>query len=423
MNHLFVHHVELPSGGRGHLWLENGKIKAVGTDLSPPPGVPVEDGHGWLALPGAIDPHVHFRQPGGEHKETLLTGSAAALKGGVTTAADMPNTNPHTTTLAHVEQKAALSQGAGVNLLFNLGAEPGSLEQLPLAAAHPQVKALKIYLGPSTGTGGVKADFADEVFALAARLNKPVMVHAEDPEIIRQQSALHPHDVFHHHLIRSLEAELSAVTRALELAARHGTRLYLCHITSAQAVALAQAHPARDRVMVEACPHHLLLSVEGMADPVPNRFKVNPPLRPEALRAELWSKLAAGIDVLGSDHAPHTLAEKEQPYDLAPSGMPGVEYLLPLALNEWAQGTFSLERLMDLTSGNAARFLGLNKGKLAPGFDADLVLVDTHRRWRVGEDGDRPASLCGWTPYQGRVIRGRVERTLVGGVIVYRAPA
>jgi dihydroorotase len=163
----------------------------------------------------------------------------------------------------------------------------------------------------------------------------------------------------------------------------------------------------------------LLLAAEDIGPPLENRFKVNPPLRSEAARAALFARLPAGIDGLASDHAPHTLAEKQAPYDEAPSGIPGVEYLFPLALDWWRRGTLTLERLLALTSGNAARWFGLNKGRLAVGADADLVLVDPDARWRIGEGDDRVASLCGWTVYAGRELLGRPELTVVGGRIAY----
>jgi dihydroorotase len=152
---------------------------------------------------------------------------------------------------------------------------------------------------------------------------------------------------------------------------------------------------------------------------VENRYKVNPPLRSEAERAELFARLGEGIDGLGSDHAPHTLAEKQAPYDRAPSGIPGVEYLFPLAVDWWRRGVISLERLLALTSGNAARWFGLPKGSLAPGADADLVLVQPDARWRVAQGDDAVASLCGWTVYEGRELLGRPEVTVVAGRVVY----
>ena len=419
MSNLLIRNLRFPKGESGHLRIEDGLIVECGAGVEIPAEGDVLDGRGLLVLPGAIDMHVHFRTPGGEHKETLLTGARAAVKGGTTTCGDMPNTSPRTTTLAALEDKIAKAEGAPANMLFNFGAEPDNLEQVREAAGHPAVKALKIYMGPSTGQGGLAPRDVEAHFRNAAELDLPIMVHAEDLEQIEANSGRFPHDVFHHHRLRSAEGERAAVVQAIAWAERYGVRLYLAHCTMADAVTLAAQSASRDRIFVEVCPHHLTIPVESVAAPMENRFKVNPPLRTEAEREALFSCLAEGIDGLGSDHAPHTLEEKDAPYDDAPSGIPGVEYLFPLAL-DWLQGgAYGLERMIDLTSANVARFFGLNKGELAPGRDADLVLVDEKARWRIGEEDDQVASKCGWTVYQGRPVTGRVRVTLVGGKVVF----
>ncbi|MBI4083367.1 MAG: dihydroorotase family protein [Candidatus Lambdaproteobacteria bacterium] len=426
MSDLFLHDVRLPSGERAALELRGGIIRSIhasgsgGPGLPAPADLPREDGRGLLVLPGAIDMHVHFRQPGGEHKETLLTGARAAVKGGTTTCGDMPNTSPHTTTLAALAQKAALAAEAPCHLLFNFGAAPENLLDVRQAAATPWVRALKIYMGPSTGHGGLAPEHTEAHFRQAGRMGLPVMVHAEHIESIAAAEGRFPHDARHHADLRSIEAELTAVHEALRMARDHGTKLHLCHVTSARVLDLVEASGIRERVFVEVCPHHLLLSTADIHGPVENRYKVNPPLRPEPERAALLAALAARIDGLASDHAPHTLAEKRLPYDEAPSGIPGVEYVLPFALAWWAEGRYDLARLIALTSGNVARFLGLNRGALEPGREADLVLVDPDARWTLGAGDDRVASKCGWTLYAGTPLRGRPLVTLVGGRVVYR---
>jgi dihydroorotase len=260
---------------------------------------------------------------------------------------------------------------------------------------------------------------ASQVFRLAAELDVPVMVHAEDIGTIERAAARYPHDVYHHDSLRPLQAELTAVDQALALAEEHGARLYICHVTSAKVLERVEASGIRGSVFVEVCPHHLLLSTQSIASPLENRYKVNPPLREEAERAALFAELTRRIDGLGSDHAPHTLGEKGHGYDEAPSGIPGVEYLLPLAVDWWRRGVFDLDRLVALTSGNVARFLGLSKGVLQPGADADLVLIDPERHWILGKDGDAVRSKCGWSPYLGRALRGRPEVTICGGRVVY----
>ncbi len=419
MSDLLIRDVRLPDGVQGDVLIRAGRIARIGPALDAPADAPVLQGRGRLVLPGAIDMHVHFRTPGGEHKETLLSGARAAVKGGTTSCADMPNTSPRTTTLAALEQKASLARGALANLYFNFGAEPDNLDEVRKAASHPAVKALKIYMGPSTGQGGLAPAAAEAHFRLAAELGLAVMVHAEDLAQIEANAALYPHDVRHHHLLRSSAGELAAVRTALRWASTYGTRLYLAHCTLADVVRLAEDNGMRERVFLEACPHHLLLSVEEIASPAENRYKVNPPLRTDAERAALFSLLRDGIDGLGSDHAPHTLAEKEAPYEEAPSGIPGVEYLLPLALHWWREGEIGLARLIDLTSAHAARYFGLNKGRLEPGYDADLVLVEPDARWTIARGDDRVASKCDWTLYAGRSVRARPMVTIVAGRVVY----
>lgn len=418
---LIIKGIRLPSGESSDILVGGGLIREVGPGLTAPEGAGRLEGGGRLALPACIDMHVHFRTPGGEHKETLLSGAEAAAKGGVATCADMPNTTPPTTTMERLRSKMALAGGAAANLLYNFGCEPDNLEQVALAAAEPQVKALKIYLGPTTGIGGLAPAAVEAHFRQAARLDLPVIVHAEDMESIAAAQGAFPHDVEHHCQLRSLEAELKGASQALGLAKSHGVRLYLAHCTSARVLELVRESGLGERALAEVCPHHLLLSTADIAPPAENRFKVNPPLRPPDEREALFAQLAQGVGCLGSDHAPHLMEEKERPYGEAPSGMPGVEYLLPIALNWWREGVITLERLIELTSARAARFFGLNKGLLEAGRDADIVLISPESQWRIGEGSDRIASRCRWSPYQGMAIRGRPEVTIAGGRITYPA--
>ena len=421
MANLLLQNIHILNSDATDLRIDDGKITELGQNLPVPEGTQVLDANGMLALPGAIDMHVHFRTPGGEHKETLLSGADAAVKGGVTTVADMPNTSPPTTTLERLEQKVSLAQGAKANMLYNFGADSSNLEEVRRAAKREDVRAIKIYVGPSTGVGGLAPDAVEAHFRQAAELNLPVIVHAEDMDIITANAPRYPHDVHHHTDLRALEAELRAVEQVLQLAKIYPIQLYVAHTTSAGVIERVEQSGLEERVMVEVCPHHLVLSTEDIQSPIENRFKVNPPVRRPAEQIALLEALGR-VGCLGSDHAPHTLQEKEAPYDQAPSGMPGVEYLLPFALTWWAEGKIDSHQLVELTSTRAANFFGMNKGKLEPGFDADIVLVDTEKVWRVGEGIDRITSKCGWSPYVGREMRGLPVVTIVGGREVYRAP-
>ena len=422
MSDLLIKNVMLPDGGQGGVWVRDGRIAALGADAerAATPDAPALDGAGAVVLPGAIDMHVHFRTPGGEHKETLLTGARAAAKGGVTTCADMPNTNPRTTTMQALREKMALAEGAASNLLYNFGAEPGNLEEVRQAAADDRVRALKIYMGPSTGQGGLAPDAVEAHFRQAAEIGLPVMVHAEDLERINHNDALHPHDAHHHHMLRDKEGELQAIGQAIGWAKKYGVQLYLAHVTLPGAVPMAEESGIRDQIYIEVCPHHLVLAVEEIAAPLENRYKVNPPLRERAERDALFAMLCEGrLDGIGSDHAPHTLAEKDAPYDSAPSGIPGVEYLFPMAITWWLQGRFDQTRLVDVTSANASRYFKLNKGAVAVGRDADLVLVQPDARWEIGRGDDRVWSKCGWTLYEGMPMQGAITHTLVMGRVAH----
>jgi len=419
MSGLLLTNIRLPDGSGDSLLIEQGRIAAVGRALQAPPQTPRRDGGGLLALPAAIDWHVHFREPGGEHKETLWSGSRAAVKGGVATCGDMPNTVPATASLAALEDKAERARGCPATLYFHFGAEPNNLADVREAARHPCVKALKVFMGPSTGHGGLAPEHVEAHLRNAADAGLPVIVHAEDLDLIRAQSGRHPPLAARHGDLRPLQAELAAVRQALALAARYPVKLCIAHTTSVQVVEAVMASGLQDRVFLEVAAHHLVLAAERIAPPEDNRFKVNPPLRPESERAALFSRLRSGIDGLGSDHAPHTLREKALGYAEAPSGIPGVEYQFSLALTWWRSGGLDLQLLVDLTSANVARFFGLNKGALRPGYDADVVLVDPGARWTIGEDGDTVASRCGWTLYTGMGMQGRVEVTIAAGRIVW----
>jgi dihydroorotase len=410
--------VRLPNGQPSDVLLRDGIIARIGRGIESA-GASLVHGKGRWVLPAGIDFHVHFRTPGASYKESLFTGSRAAVKGGIATCGDMPNTQPPTTVFERLEAKVGLTSDLPAQVYCHFGAEPDNFAEVRYAARHPKCKAIKVFIGPSTGHGGLAPATVESHFRNAADLDLPVIVHAEDIDLINAAHSRFPHDARHHSDLRPLEAELSAVRFALSLAKKYPVRLTIAHSTSAEVIELAEQSGIRDRVFVEVTPHHLVLTSEHIVPADDNRFKVNPPLRPESVRGLLAARLVSGIDGLGSDHAPHTLAEKGQPYDAAPSGIPGVEYQMPLAISWWREGKITIDRLIELTSGGVARFYGLNKGRVAEGADADLILVSPDETWTVGRGDDAVASQCGYSLYEGLALKGRIEMTLVAGQIAW----
>jgi dihydroorotase len=410
--------VRLPSGIEADVLVNSGRIVRIAPQIADATAETIS-GAGRLLLPAGIDFHVHFRTPGAMHKESLFSGARAAVKGGIAVCGDMPNTQPPTTTWSLLEEKIALCEGLPARVYCHFGAEANNLAEVRRAAQSPYCKALKIFMGPSTGHGGLAPAEVEAHFRNCADIDLPVIVHAEDIDRIHAMAGQFPHDARHHGDLRPLEAELSAVRLALDLARRYPVRLCIAHTTSARVVEMAERSGIRERLFVEVAPHHILLSSDQIPDLDANLYKVNPPLRIEGERAALAARLENGIDGLGSDHAPHTLAEKRQSYELAPSGIPGVEYQMPLAISWWREGRISLERLIDITSGAAARFFRLPGGRISEGAEANLILVNPDAEWIVGSGDDQVASRCGYSLYAGLKLKGRVELTMVDGHIVW----
>lgn len=375
-----------PQGvAQGDVLIEGETIAAIGPALPRAEATHVVDADGLLVLPGLVDPHVHLREPGGEHKEDLTSGTAAALAGGFTAVLAMPNTNPPLTNRAALKNVTRLAQAkACCDVGFFVGATADNADE---AAALHQAVGLKIYMEATTGDLLVNDPAALTTHFATYPAGRPLAVHAE--------------------------GEMLAL--ALELADRFRRRLHVCHVSTG--ADLAQILAARRRgvaVTCEVTPHHLFLSTADLAELGP-LGEVKPPLRPPADGAALWAGLGE-IDCLASDHAPHTLAEKHgaQP----PAGLPGLETALPLLLTAAAEGKLTLEELVQRMAEAPARIYGLTgKGRLAPGCDGDLVLVDPAARWRLGE---RPFHThCGWSPYAGRAVQGRVEAVFLRGRLAY----
>jgi len=372
---------------------------------------------GLHVLPGIIDSHVHFREPGLEHKEDLSSGSRGAVLGGVTAVVEMPNTVPPTTSPEALLDKLDRASGrVFCDIGFFAGATPGNVGRLAELESSPGCAGIKLFMGRSTGGLLVDSDAAIRDVLRAA--TRRVAVHAEDEARLVEREQLRGSDPARHPVWRDAESARLATERVLRLAIETGCRLHLLHVTTAEELELLARH--RDVASVEVTPQHLLLSAPDCYRELGSRAQMNPPIREERHARALWEGvLGKRVDTIASDHAPHTLEEKARPYPESPSGMPGVQTLLPLMLDAANAGRIGLERVAELCSAGPARVLGLRgKGRLEVGADADLTVVDMART-RVLEDG-WIASRCGWTPFAGRRLRGWPRLTILAGRVVAR---
>lgn len=377
------------------------------------------EGRILTVLPALIDPHVHFRVPGGEHKEDWKHAACAALRGGVTTVCEMPNNNPPCTTLERLIEKKKLIeaqlQEADIPLRYQLyfGADKAHLDQITLVKR--MCPALKIFMGCSTGGLVIDTDEElDAAFRLAKEAGMLVAVHAEDEALLqvakqRYSGAGAGSDIGFalHSKFRPKEAAIRAVEKALALCARHHVPLYVLHMSTQEELELVrQAKKAGLPVYAEVTTHHLFLSENDYA--LYGGFvQMNPPLRTVDDQEALWEGIRDGtIDTLGTDHAPHTIEEKKLPFGKAPSGIPGVETLLPLMLDAVAQGRLGLKRLMELVRFNSEKIFKLTSHD-------DMVLVDLELEKEV--IAEELASKCGWSPYCGRLLKGWPMYTILKG--------
>jgi dihydroorotase (multifunctional complex type) len=390
--------------------IRNETIAAVGPRPKAPSGTRIVDAEGLLVFPGLIDPHVHLREPGGEHKEDFLSGTRAALAGGFTTVLAMPNTSPALTDRETLVQARELAASKAVcDVGFFVGATTDNTEQ---AAELEGAVGLKLYMGSSTGNLLV-ADLAGQA-AHFERYPGVVSVHAEDEEAVDYFRA-RAHFATHGQRRPPLCATL-AVSRALALAERFDTRLHICHVTTTHEIALIRDAKARGvNVTCEVTPHHLLLTSEDETR-LGALGQMNPPLRAQEDVDALWDNLRI-IDCIATDHAPHTLEEKRGP--APPSGVPGLETALALMLTAVQEGKLGLGEVAALMAREPARIFGLTrKGHVAPGYDADLTLVDAaEAEWIIGEQPLQ--TKCGWSPFEGRRVKGRVKRVFLRGEEVY----
>jgi dihydroorotase len=404
----------LPSGTRRASVLVEGD-RIVGID--PPATARVDeriDATGLHLLPGVIDDQVHFRDPGLTHKEDLHTGSLACAKGGVTTFLEMPNTKPTTTSVAALHDKLALAASkCVVNYGFYIGATADNVAELQAAQRTP---GIKIFIGSSTGNMLVDEQAALE--RIFAETTLPICAHCEDESTVRANTARLDggRDVSDHSLIRDHAAAVIATRRAMELAARHRHRFHVLHVSTAEECELLRDH--HNLVTAEACPHHLLFHVDDYAR-LGTRVQMNPSIKTAADNAALWAALRDGrIQVIATDHAPHTLEEKAQPYPKSPSGLPAVENSLALMLNSVHEGRCTLEQVVRWMCDAPARVWDVvGKGRIAEGYDADLVLLDLNKRATIRDEEQVTKSR--WSPWHGVTLTGWPVRTWVMGRTVF----
>lgn len=403
-----------------HLGVAAGRIVWMGGNRTGAPSArEVLDVTGLHVLPGVIDPQVHFREPGGEHKEDLETGTRAAVLGGVTTILEMPNTEPPTTTTAALAEKLGRAAGrAWCDHAFFVGARPDNLDDLGALEALPGCAGVKVFMGKSTG--GLLVDTEEGLERTLRSGRRRVAVHAEDEARLRERAdiARKSGDVRDHPVWRDAESAFLATERLLRVARRTGRRVHVLHVTTREELPLLSAH--RDVATFETTPQHLTLSAPECYERLGTLAQMNPPIRSAEHREALWEAVRSGLlDAIGSDHAPHTREEKARPYPESPSGMTGVQTLVPVLLDHVNAGRLSLERFVDLTSAGPARVYGIvRKGRIAPGYDADFTIVDLGTRRRVEESWI--ASRCGWSPFAGAEFTGWPRLTILRGQIVMR---
>jgi dihydroorotase len=374
----------------------------------------VIDGTGLHLLPGLIDDQVHFREPGLTHKEDLQTATKACAKGGVTTFLDMPNTRPSTVSQERLEQKLEIAAAKClVNFGFYIGATEENLDELKRAHRTP---GIKIFMGSSTGE--LLVDDQEALERIFAQTTLPIAAHCEDETTIRANARRlgTPTSVADHSRIRDERAAVIATRRAVDLAFRHRHRLHVLHVSTGAEIALVAAHG--NLITAEACPHHLLLNVDDY-DRLGTRGQVNPSLKTIEDNHKLWQALREGrLQVIATDHAPHTRHEKGQPYPDSPSGIPAVENALALMLDQVHRGRCTLEQVVRWMCDAPARVWDIvGKGRIAVGYDADLVLVDLERKMEVRDE--LQLTKCGWTPWHGMVLTGWPVRTWVLGQQVF----
>ena len=397
----------------------SGRIAAIGLDDTAKAAETI-DCRGLHILPGLIDPQVHFREPGLTHKEDLEHGMKAAALGGITAIFEMPNTKPLTTTPEALQGKLdSAAQGGWTDYAFYFGGTAANALQLPDWENLPGSCGVKIFMGSSTGDLLCASDA--EIASVLKNGRRIVAVHAEDEMMMIENKKTilgESTDVRMHPVWRSVESCVSATTRLLRLAREARRRVHVLHISTAEEMEILKDH--RDIASVEVLANHLTFHAPDCYANLGTRAQQNPPIREKHHQDALWKAIQDGlVDILASDHAPHTLEEKANTYPHSPSGTPGVQTLLPVMLDHVNQGRLTLERLADLMAEGPHRIHQIaGKGRIARGYDADFTIVDLKARHTI--TNAEQASKCGWTPFDGVSVTGMPVMTIIRGHLVMR---
>jgi dihydroorotase len=402
-----------------HVGVKDGKIRYLGNENAP--AAQIIDAKGLHLLPGIIDSQVHFREPGMIQKEDLGTGTKAAALGGVTSIFDMPNTIPATTTPELLNDKLKrAAEKAWVNHAFFGGASHENVEQLAELEKLPHCPGIKVFMGSSTGSLLVEDDpTLERIFRTGFRR---LIFHSEDEARLRERKhiALDSKDVRNHPVWRDELTALLSTQRLIALAEKTKRPAHVLHVTTAEEMALLKKKKDKKfgLLTVEVLPQHLTLAAPECYERLGTLAQQNPPIRDQKHQDALWKAVLDGtVDVMGSDHAPHTLEEKSRVYPSSPSGMPGVQTMLPIMLNHVYQGRLPLSRLVELLCENPRHVFGCkSKGRIAMGLDADLTLVDLKKTKTI--ENKWIASRCGWTPFDGMKVIGWPVATFVNGIPV-----
>ena len=404
--------------GMADVGVIDGKIAFIG-DLSQASAGEVFDATGLTVLPGVIDTQVHFREPGLEWKEDLETGSRAAALGGVVAVFEMPNTNPNTTDPDTMADKLARARDRmWTDHAFYVGGTHENADYLGELERLPGCCGVKVFMGASTGDLLIADD--EGVRKVLSNVRRRATFHSEDEyRLVERRSLARTGDWTSHPEVRDAESAIRSTRRLVGLAKETGARIHVLHVTTRDEMEYLRFH--KDVATVEITPQHLTLVGPEAYERLGSYAQMNPPIRSQEHVDALWLwGMQQGVaDVLGSDHAPHTKEEKAKPYPASPSGMPGVQTLVPLMLTHVANGRLSLERFIDLTSAGAQRVFGTaNKGRMAVSYDADLTIVDLKAKRTITHE--QQATRCGWTPFDGMEATGWPMTTIVRGRVVMR---